>query len=156
MAPTLSQPYVTKPADEPSPGIQYKFWVEVDDTVVAEFKECSGIRMERETEPVKEGGQNEYVHLLPGRNKYFPIVLKYGITDSTALWDWYRAGLYDGKVTRKSISILLRNVEGDVVRRWNVTNAYPTKWDGPQLNTESSQVAIETLELAHHGLSLGE
>jgi phage tail-like protein len=59
-------------------------------------------------------------------------------------------------VTRKSISILLRNVEGDVVRRWNVINAYPTKWDGPQLNTETNQVAIETLELTHHGLSLGE
>jgi phage tail-like protein len=154
MAPRLSQPYVTKSAQEPSPGVLFKFWVEVDDTVVAEFKECSGIRMERETEPVKEGGQNEYVHLLPGRSKYFPIVLKYGVTDSTALWDWYREGLYDGKVTRKSISILLRNVEGDIVRRWNVINAYPTKWDGPQLNTESNQVAIETLELTHHGLSL--
>ena len=80
----------------------------------------------------------------------------YGISSDTSLWDWYREGLYDGKVTRKSISILLRNVEGDIVRRWEVTNAYPTKWEGPQLNTESSQVAIETLELTHHGLSMGE
>jgi phage tail-like protein len=155
MAKKLSQPYVTKPPDESSPGVLYKFWVEVDNAVVAEFKECSGIRMERETEPVKEGGQNEYTHMLPGRNKYFPIVLKYGVTDSTALWEWYRQGLYDGKVVRKDISILLRNVEGDIVRRWDVIKAYPTKWDGPQLNTESNQVAIESIELTHHGLSLG-
>ena len=156
MAPTLSQPYVTRPPDEPSPGILFKFWVEIDGVVVAEFKECSGVRMERETDPIKEGGQNEYIHLLPGRNKYSPLVLKYGISGDTSLWDWYREGLYDGKVTRKSVSILLRNVEGDIVRRWEVTNAYPTKWEGPQLNTESSQVAIETLELTHHGLSMSE
>ena len=152
MAKKLTQPYIAKPANEESPGVAFKFWVEIQNIIVAEFKECNGLRMERATEPVNEGGVNDYVHQLPGRNKYFPIVLKKGITDSTALWDWYRSGLYDGQVERINFNILLRNVEGTVIQRWEVVDAYPTKWEGPQLNTETNQVAIETIEITHHGL----
>jgi phage tail-like protein len=154
-----TQIYVTKAANDPDPVPLFKFWVEMENIVVAEFKECSGLSIEREVEQRKEGGVNDYVHLLPGRLKYTNITLKHGIADpdtSTTLWKWFQEGMYDGKVKRVNLSILLRNVEGEVVQRWSVTNAYPVKWQGPQFNTESSQVAIETLELAHHGLKLGE
>jgi phage tail-like protein len=151
----LTQSYVTRSAGAEDPALAFKFWVEIDDIVVAEFKECAGLQMQRSTEEVKEGGVNDYVHKLPGRNTYSPLTFKYGVTSSTDLWDWYVAGLYDGKVERKNFSILLRNVAGDVVRRWDVLDAYPTKWDGPQLNTETNQVTIETIEITHHGLKLG-
>lgn len=151
-----SQNYVVKAPDEPSTGLAFKFWIELKSIVVAEFKECRGLRMEREFQKVEEGGVNDRVHILPGRSKYFNIALKHGITHSRELWDWYREGLYDGKVKRVNFSILLRNVEGDVVRRWDVLDAFPVKWEGPSLNTESNQVAIESLEIAHHGLQLGE
>ena len=152
----MQQSFVTKPADEPSPALAFKFWIEIESIVVAEFKECSGLSLERDVQRVEEGGVNDRVHILPGRTKQSNIVLKYGVTDSTKLWDWYQDGLYDGKVKKINFSILLRNVEGDVLRRWNVKEGFPVKWEGPQLNTETNQVAIETLEIAHHGLELGK
>ena len=155
----LTQTFVTKKAKDPDPAPVFKFWVELEDIVVAEFKECSGLRVEREVKQHQEGGVNDYVHILPGRIKHSNITLKYGVTDAenlTKLWKWFEKGLYDGRVERTNVSILLRDVGGDIVRRWNLINAYPVKWEGPQFNTESSQVAIETLELAHHGLSLDE
>ena len=50
----------------------------------------------------------------------------------------------------------LRGVDGTVVKRWNVDDAFPVKWEGPSLNVEGNQVAVETLEIAHHGLKLSE
>lgn len=151
-----SQSFALKAPDERDPAPTFKFWVELENIVVAEFKECGGLRIEREVQKIEEGGINDHVHILPGRSKYSNITLKRGITDSSELWDWYQAGLYDGKVKRVNFSILLRNVEGEVVKRWNVLDAFPTKWEGSSLNTESNTIAIETLEIAHHGLQLGE
>jgi phage tail-like protein len=152
----VQQQFVTKASGEPSPASVYKFWVEIESIVVAEFKECSGLTVERDVKKVEEGGVNDRLHVLPGRSKYSDITLKHGITQSADLWDWYQVGLYDGKVKRVNFSILLRNVEGDVLKRWSVIEGFPIKWEGPQLNTETNQVAIETLVIAHHGLKLGD
>jgi phage tail-like protein len=152
----LTQSFVTKAKTDPEPVPVFKFWVEMQSIVVAEFKECSGLRLERKVEEYQEGGVNDHWHYLPGRNKYANIVLKYGVMHSDELWNWYQEGLYDGKVNRVTFTILLRDTKGDVVKRWNVKEGFPIKWEGPSLNVEGSQVAIETLEIAHHGLTLGE
>jgi phage tail-like protein len=150
----LTQSFVTKLKTDTDPVPAFKFWVEMQSIVVAEFKECSGLRLERKVEEIEEGGVNDHWHILPGRNKYSNIVLKYGVMHSNELWNWFQEGLYDGKVKRVTFTILLRNVKGDVVKRWNVKEGFPVKWEGPSLNVEGSQVAIETLEIAHHGLTL--
>jgi phage tail-like protein len=150
----LAKSFVTKLASDADPIPVFKFWIEINGIVEAEFKECSGLRLERKVEPYEEGGVNDYVHQLPGRNSYVNIVLKYGVTSSNEVWNWYQEGLYDGKVTRKDFSILLRGVDGQVVKTWNVSKGFPVKWEGPSLNVEGNQVAVETLEIAHHGLKL--
>ncbi len=152
----MAKSFVTKLAGDANPIPVFKFWIEINGIVEAEFKECSGLRLERRVEEVEEGGVNDYVHILPGRNRYSNIVLKYGTVLSTSVWDWYQEGLYDGKVTRKDFSILLRGIDGQVVKTWNVVKGFPVKWEGPTLNSEASQAAIETLEIAHHGLTLAK
>jgi phage tail-like protein len=147
-------PPVAKGFAEHGPATAFKFWVEIENIVVAEFKECSGLRMERDYEKIEEGGANDRLTFLPGRNKYSNIVLKYGIDHDQSLWNWYQEGIYDGRVKRISFSILVRNTEGDIQRRWNVLKGFPVKWEGPSLNVETNQVAVETLEIAHHGLAL--
>jgi phage tail-like protein len=42
--------------------------------------------------------------------------------------------------------------QGNEVVRWNFFEAWPVKWDGPDFNAEGTDVAIETLELAHEGI----
>ncbi len=154
MAP-LTQNFVVKTASSPDPFPIYKFWVEIESIIVGEFQECSGLRLEREVETLVEGGVNDHMIILPGRNKYSNIILKNGMTSSNALWDWYQNGLYDAKVKRINFSILLHDVSGQVAKRWNVISGFPVKWEGPQFTAESQQTAIETLEIAHHGLTMG-
>jgi len=57
-----------------------------------------------------------------------------------------------GTVQRKQVSVVLMSSSGDEKRRWKLQNAYPVKWSGPDLKATASEVAIETLELAHEGL----
>ena len=132
----------------------FKFHVEIEGIVVGMFRDCTGLTITREVEKIYEGGRNDYVHILPGRVTYSNLVLKRGISDDRSLWDWYCTGLYNGLITRKNVTIILYNVLGEVVRRWNVVGAFPVKWEGPALNAASNEAAIESLELAHGGITL--
>jgi phage tail-like protein len=72
--------------------------------------------------------------------------LKRGITESTDLYDWHRS-LLQGVIDRRSGSIKLLNDEGVEVVRWVFREAWPRKWEGPELNAMHNEVAIETFVL---------
>ena len=129
----------------------YNFLVELDGISRAAFQECSGFDSTVDVIEHREGGGNLTPIKLPGMNKYSNIVLKWGITDDRELYDWHRE-IVQGEITRKNGSIVLLNRKGDEVARWNFYRAWPTKYDGPDLNAEGNDVAIEMLELAHEGV----
>jgi len=136
------------------PALAYKYSIQIEGVSIASFLECSGIGAEREVKTYQEGGVNDFVHQLPGRLKYTNIVLQHGITYSHELWNWFSTGLYDGKVLRVNLSIVLGNAEGLKVKHWDVLSAFPVKYTGPAFKSDSTEVAVETVELAHHGLRL--
>jgi len=129
-----------------------RFLVEIGSEVVANFQECTGLTMEVEIQEYVEGGSNEFVYKLPGRVKYTNITLKRGVTDNTQFANW-RPKIEGGKITveRKNISIILFSHSGETVKTWEVTEAFPVKWTGPEMRASSMDVAIESLELAHEG-----
>ncbi|UFJ38954.1 phage tail protein [Brevibacillus humidisoli] len=129
----------------------FRYWVEIDGILTAGFTQVSGLQADTEVEEYAEGGVNEYVHILPKRTKYGNITLTKGVTSSGELWNWYR-DVVVGKVRRKSGSIILQNYRGYELCRWNFFEAYPVKWIGPDLNASGNEIAVEKLELAHHGL----
>lgn len=131
----------------------HRFMVELDGMLVAGFSEVSGLSVETETEEIREGGLNQYVHRLPSRTKLVPLILKRGMTLSNDLWNWY-ADVIRGRFTRKSGSIILYNEMEQEFRRWNFYDAYPTKWIGPELHATNSEVAVEQIELTHNGFKL--
>lgn len=90
------------------PVVKFRFAVQIKGQTVGWFTECSGLSVERETVPRPEGGTNDFVHQLPGRVKQSRVTLKRGLADN-ALWKWFEKGLYDGKVERYNISIILYN-----------------------------------------------
>jgi phage tail-like protein len=139
--------------DIPDPYGNYNFLVEMDGITRAAFQECSGFDSTIDVIEYREGGENTTVRKLPGLTKYSNIVLKWGMTDDTALYDWHRQ-VVRGDIERKNGSIVVLNRKGEEVARWNFYRAWPTKWDGPDLNAEGNDVAIETLELAHEGVEL--
>lgn len=139
--------------DRVDPVSGFRFSIEVGKTVKGWFTECSGLTVTRKTEDRKEGGVNNYVHKLPGRIEYGQISLKHGLAGNE-LWDWFQAGLYDGKVDRRNVTITLYNTDRKKIRKWNLKDAYPVKWTGPTLNSAGNDAVIETLELVHHGLEM--
>jgi phage tail-like protein len=128
----------------------YNFVVTIQDTEVGWFTECSGLTVEREVIPQPEGGVNDYVAQLPGPVSYSKLTLKRGLADNV-LWDWFRTGWYDGKVERRHVTITLLNPDRTEARHWDMTNAYPVRWSGPDFQADSAQVGVETLELVSGG-----
>jgi phage tail-like protein len=130
----------------------YNFLVEIDGISRAAFQECSGFDSTIDVIEHREGGDNTTPRKLPGLTKYSNLVLKWGMTSDRELYEWHRQAVL-GNVQRKSGSIVLYdNSQSIEVGRWNFYDAWPTKYDGPDLNAEGTDVAIETLELAHEGI----
>lgn len=129
----------------------YNFLVEIDGITRAGFRECSGLDATQDPVEYREGNEALTVRKLPTLNKYSNISLKWGTTEDAELWDW-RKKTIDGKVERKNGSIVLLDDTGAEKVRWNFREGWPTKWTGASFNATGSEVAIETLEIAHEGL----
>ncbi len=136
------------------PALSYKFHVEIEGVIEGQFTECEGLKLEREVIEYKEGGSNLYIHKFPGRIKQENIRLRRGVTYSHNLWDWFVQGALLGTVDRKNISIIVGDASNKIVQRWDLLNAWPVRYEGPELKADSIQAALELVELAHHGLVL--
>jgi phage tail-like protein len=136
---------------EPTPTI--RFMVVIDGHVsLGSWSKCEGLAVEYEVLEYQEGGRNDYVHRLPGRRKYPNIKLTRPLNrDSRAVATWVSGQAT--KVKRHNAQIALLDPLGTVVCQWSVIEAYPIKWTGPTLDAAGNQIALETLELAHHGFS---
>lgn len=136
------------------PYFGYNFAVELDGITRMGFKGCTGLDTSTTATKYREGtdptlGQRQ----LPGLLGHTAITLTRGITDDRALWDW-RSDVAKGKGIRHDISIILRDDLGEEKIRWNIRNAFPSKWSGPAFDATSDAVAIETLELTHEGVEV--
>ena len=130
----------------------FNFLVEIDGITRAAFHEVSGFDSTIDVIEHREGGENTTVRKLPGMTKHSNIVLKWGLADDSDLYNWHRDAV-NGKVQRRNGSIVLLDRQGQERMRWNFVNAWPSKWDGPDFNAEGNDIAIETLELAHEGVT---
>lgn len=129
------------------PYRNFNFLVEIDGITQAGFSDCTGFGASSDPIEYREGGMPENtVRKLPGQTKYPNITLKWGLTDSRELYDWY-LDVTKGKIERKSGSIILLDLEGQERIRWNFFEAWPTKWDSADFSAKGTDVAIETLEL---------
>ena len=131
-----------------------RFYVEVEGITQAVFTEVSGLSLEVVTEDVEEGGENGHVHRMPGRCKIGNLTLKRGMTKSNDFLKW-NLEMAQGTIKRRNISLIMYNVDGTELMRWNFIKAYPVKWTGPQFKADDTGTAVESLELAHEGLNLG-
>jgi T4-like virus tail tube protein gp19 len=112
----------------------YKFKLEVNGITRAGFREASGL--DAAQDPVE----------------YAEISLKRGVTDDAELWTWWKTSL-GGRVERKNGSIVRCDGTGKEKVRWNFVGGRPTKWTGPTFIAAGNEVAIETLEIAHEGVT---
>jgi phage tail-like protein len=133
------------------------FLFEVDGTEIGRFMEISGLEVSVETEDVAEGGQNSFVHKLPGRMTWPNITLKRGITQTDSLLEWLndssgeKFAANGNTLTRSSAAITLVGPSGTRLRAWEFDGAFPVKWTGPSFAVSSTDMAVEELEITHHG-----
>ena len=123
----------------------FRFVVELGSIQVAGFAECAGLQMETKIFEYNEGGRNHTTLKFPEVTTYGNITLKRGITFSTN----------PRAQNAQPLAIVLQDEQGETVKRWNLIRALPVKWVGPDLKANSSEVAIETLEIAHEGIEKG-
>jgi phage tail-like protein len=134
-------------AQRVDPYRSFRFLIEIDGIVQGGFAECSGFGSSVEVVEYREGGEPATVRKLPGKASYPDLMLKWGISDSTELYDWHRAAL-NGDVQRRNGSIILLDAKGNERVRWNFYNAWPSKYDGPDFNASGNEVAIDSLTVS--------
>lgn len=133
------------------PFVAFRFEIRLDDFAMGGFSECSGLQLETEIQDYSEGGLNTHLHKFPTRIKQINITLKRGIVDRE-LWNWYYA-LHQGELRFRNGSIVVHDPAGEkAVMEWQFRRAFPAKWVGPELNASQNNVAVESIELCHHGL----
>lgn len=135
------------------------FVFEVDGVEIGHFMEVSGLKVEISVESIEEGGENGFVHRLPGRMSWPNITLKRGVTQTDNLFTWmnkssgekFTAG--GNKLVRSTAAITLIGPSKKRLRAWNFVEAFPVTWQGPDFAADSTSVATEQLEIAHHGFT---
>jgi phage tail-like protein len=132
------------------PAVAYMFRVEIDGKPLGLWNSFEGLGMETTIETREEGGNNAFIHQLPGRLKYTNVKISRPVgKDSRLVADWL-AGMADA-VTRTTAVIKAMTPDNKELVSWSLDGVVPVRWTGPGFNVEQPKVATETLELAYHG-----
>jgi len=143
------------------PPFGARFVIVVDGVEIGAFTEVSGLAVTIDVEEIAEGGQNQFTHKLLGRMKWPNLVMKRGITNSDALFQWLNTCSGDGltgqgnKVVGKDGEVRVLTPRGQPARSWHFMDAKPVRWTGPRLAASGSDLAVEELEVAHSGFRTG-
>ena len=131
-----------------NPINQHNFLLEIEGTsdAVAGFTEVSGINMESDIIEYREGSDTATVRKLAGLRKYGNITLKRGYTTNNEIWEW-RNTVINGLTERKSGAIVVLNEAREPTLRLEFSQAFPSKYEGPALNSTANEVAIESVEI---------
>jgi len=142
------------PQGSDRPFGKFRFLVEIDGLTLAHFQSVSGLSHEIEVTEFQEGGLNDRLHKLPAQGRFPNVTLKVGYVDNRLLEQWHFGYTQKPKDTgRKNGSIVLLGDDGEEVARWNFTRAWPVKWEGPELDSGQAQILVESVEIAHEGLT---
>ncbi|MDZ7695061.1 MAG: phage tail protein [Balneolaceae bacterium] len=119
------------------------------------FSEVSGLNIESQVIEYRDGASPEFSsRKMPGLQKYGNITLKRGVVDGdNQFYDWLNTTNLN-KVERRDLIINLLNENHEPVMTWKVNNAFPVKIEAPGLKASGNEVAIESMEIAHEGLTI--
>ena len=141
-------------SNRPDPFTNGRFFVQIDGVAASAFSEVSGLEVSIDVIDYRAGDSKvSSEQRLPGLSHASNITLKRGLTLDLSLWQWF-ANVLGGNVDRRDLTITLLDQSEKPVLIWRIHKAWPCKWTGPILQANSSEVAIETLEITHEGLEL--
>ena len=126
------------------PFIAFRFVVRINGDSFGGFSEVSGLQAEVDVLELSEGGENAFVHKLPGRAKYGNTTLRRGLA-TPPMWEWFHQ-LVNGVVDRRTVAIELLPPAGAApAMRWVLESAFPSRWNGPDLKADQSAIAVAAI-----------
>ncbi len=136
------------------PMPKFHFQVKWDSEVMS-FQEVSGLDVEAQPIEYRRGDSKEFSTIsMPGLTKSGNVTMKKGIFKSdNKFWDWFKE-IKMNIIKRVPVTISLLDEKGDPTMTWTLANAWPTKITGTDLKSDGNEVAIETIEIAHEGLTI--
>jgi phage tail-like protein len=143
-------------ADNDRPLPVFCFKVNFDDVPGVNalfFKSVSGLRFETEVVDVRAGGINDTTFRLRGATKWSNLVFKQGFTKGSKILTW-RDEWIKGTCKRSNGTIQLLDTAGTLQQSWKFEEGWPCKWEISEFDAGKTELAIETLEIAHHGLTI--
>lgn len=129
-----------------------KFTLEIDGVLVGGVHQVDGLEHEHEVVEYMDG-DDMVTHFRPGRQKPGRITITKDWSSTREFFDW-RQSVINGKVDRKSISVIFHADDGTESMRVNLFDCYPTKWKGPALNARNSAHATEMIEVVFERMEL--
>lgn len=149
------------------PLTKMNFLVTVDSVNgIAAFSEVTGVEATVDVIEFRQGNSNSQAPVkIPGLVKHGNVTLKFGYTRNNAFKDWLKECVTErrSKDARANVTIELINIQEsspqqvvestiDNTLTWQLTNAWVCKYTAPDLNASTSEVAIESVELAYEEL----
>ena len=135
------------------PYRNFRFRLEIDGLDAGSFSEVSGFDATMDVVEYRAGDDPAITPTkLPGLIKYGNITLKWGSSETMVLYDWL-IDITEGTIEKKTVTLTALDEEGSPAASWRCINAWPVKYTAPDFNGTSSEIAVETIELAHKGLT---
>ncbi|OAQ41697.1 phage tail protein [Pedobacter psychrophilus] len=122
---------------------------------VVPFQEVSGLETEAQIIEYRAGNSKQFSTVkMPGIAKYKNVTLKKGIfLRDNKFFDWFNS-ITMNTLKRETITIQLLDQTGNPTMTWTLLNAWPTKISGTDLKSDGNEVAVETIEIAHEGITI--
>ena len=137
------------------PLAKFYFQVKFDGSDEIHFQEISGLDMESQPIEYRAGSSKQFSPLkMPGLRKFSDVTMKKGVfKGDNKFYDWFKA-INLNTIKRKQVTISLLDEAGAPTMVWTLANAWPTKITGTDLKATGNEVAVETIVLAHEGLTV--
>jgi phage tail-like protein len=141
-------------AERRDPYRTFNFQLQIDGVPLGAFSEVSGLTAEGDAVDYREGTDLQpNVRKLTGLRKYSNITLKRGYTQDQSLWRWY-GNIVNGQADRRDVTIVLMNEARQPELRWHAENAWVNKIEAPSFKAAGNEIAMESVELVHEGLTI--
>jgi phage tail-like protein len=145
------------PLPEPDGSVGHSFGLEFDGVLVTNIVEVNGLKMEQDVIELKEnsadGGYT--IKRLPGRWKAGECTFTRGLTEDRSFEKWIKDSQAGGTGARKSGSIIFYDFEGQVIKRYTLTNAWPRSLEIGTLKAGDTSVLTEKLVLTYEKAEFG-
>ncbi|MEV2220297.1 phage tail protein [Nocardia vinacea] len=138
-------------------SVGHSFGLEIDGVVIKQISEVSGLKLEQDVIELKQNtADGKYViKKLPGRYKAGEVTLTRGLTGDNSFEKWVKDSRF-GKMSaaRKGGAIIVYDYEGQAMKRYKLTNAWPKSLEIGSLKAGDTSVLTEKLVITYENLEV--